>query len=191
MSYRTNDGQIGPSPIDGYVHVNDGYFPIYTFDGYNFGFFSSSGTIFDSARGIIFLPNRMAAPTSNPINGVYLYADGYGDLYSRNSNGLVQSVGNSRSVMILTADGYTVVPSAIYQSNIMEFIGSFPTISNGGVYLPNISGYQWTVYNGTTGGQSLGFLINGQPGTAVVVGNGKRAIIYCDGTNIVRVTLDA
>ena len=47
---------------------------------------------------------------------------------------------------------------------------------------------QWTVYNGTTGAQSLQFI--GASGTGVTVTNGKRAIIYADGTNVVRVTAD-
>ena len=47
---------------------------------------------------------------------------------------------------------------------------------------------QWTVFNGTTGGFGLQFI--GASGTGVTVGAGKRAIVYADGTNIVRATAD-
>ena len=45
---------------------------------------------------------------------------------------------------------------------------------------------QWTVFNGNA--QSVQFI--GATGTGITVATGKRAIIYADGTNIVRVTAD-
>ena len=45
---------------------------------------------------------------------------------------------------------------------------------------------QWTVHNGNA--QSVQFI--GASGTGITVASGKRAIIYADGTNIVRVTAD-
>lgn len=47
----------------------------------------------------------------------------------------------------------------------------------------------WIVYNGTTGGQSLQFI--GASGTGITVATAKRAILYADGTNVVRATADA
>ena len=44
------------------------------------------------------------------------------------------------------------------------------------------------VFNGTTGGKSLQFI--GSSGFGVTIGNGKRAIVNCDGTNWNRVTAD-
>jgi hypothetical protein len=46
--------------------------------------------------------------------------------------------------------------------------------------------FQWTVYNGTN--QSLRFI--GATGTGITVATTKRAIVYSDGTNVVRVTAD-
>lgn len=47
---------------------------------------------------------------------------------------------------------------------------------------------QWTVFNTTTGAQSLQFKT--AAGTGITVANGKRAIIYADGVNVMRVTAD-
>jgi len=46
----------------------------------------------------------------------------------------------------------------------------------------------WTVSNETTGAQSLRFI--GATGTGITVANARRAIIFSDGTNIVRATAD-
>lgn len=80
---------------------------------------------------------------------------------------------------------YTAVV-ADYKANIMEFTGTIGAQRD--VVVPLTSGYQWTIFNGTTGG--FGIQIIGASGTGVVIGNGKRAIVYADGTNIVRVTAD-
>ncbi len=47
----------------------------------------------------------------------------------------------------------------------------------------------WTVFANTTGG--FGVRIIGATGTGITVADGKRAIVECDGTNVVRVTADA
>jgi hypothetical protein len=47
---------------------------------------------------------------------------------------------------------------------------------------------KWIVYNGTTGAFTL--TVIGPTGTGVVVGSGKRALLYADGTNVVRASAD-
>lgn len=46
----------------------------------------------------------------------------------------------------------------------------------------------WTVFANTTGG--FGVRIIGATGTGITVADGKRAIVECDGINVVRVTAD-
>lgn len=46
----------------------------------------------------------------------------------------------------------------------------------------------WTVFANTTGG--FGVRAIGASGTGITVADGKRAIVECDGTNVVRVTAD-
>lgn len=43
----------------------------------------------------------------------------------------------------------------------------------------------YLIYNNTVGGQSINIAINGGTGTSVVIPNGQRAFVVCDGTNIV------
>jgi hypothetical protein len=45
------------------------------------------------------------------------------------------------------------------------------------------------VFNGTTGGFSL--TVKTALGTGVTIARGRRALVYCDGTRIVRATGDA
>lgn len=186
MSYRFNDGYINPGP-DGYIRFSSDGYSILTSDGYNLAFFTRSGTVFDSAKGILYLLNRTTAPTAVPAGGGWLYAEA-GDPFWYASSGLVQSVSSTRIVRQLTADAnYTAVQSD-YQATIMEFTSSVPLTGTRDIVVPLVSGYQWTVFNNTTGGQSLQFI--GATGTGITVANAKRAILYADGTNIVRVTAD-
>lgn len=47
---------------------------------------------------------------------------------------------------------------------------------------------QWTVFANVTGG--FGLRVIGDSGTGITIADGKRAIVYADGTNVVRVTAD-
>jgi hypothetical protein len=47
---------------------------------------------------------------------------------------------------------------------------------------------QWTIFANTAGG--VGVNVIGATGTGVTVADGHRAIVYSDGTNVVRVTAD-
>lgn len=69
--------------------------------------------------------------------------------------------------------------------DILEFTGALTVQRN--VVLP-LGVKQYTVFNNTTGGFGIQFI--GASGTGVVVAATKRAIIYADGTNIVRGTAD-
>lgn len=187
MSYRTFDGYISPKQ-DGYIHAtNQAGVPIYLFDGYNIGFFSNSELVTDSSQGVIFIPNRGAAPTALPVNGIILYVEG-GVPYALDSNGVVQSIIDGRIVRQLTADANYTAIQLDYQGTIMEFTSSVSLTGTRNIVVPITSGYKWTVFNGTTGAQALQFI--GATGTGITVANGKRAIIYADGTNIQRVTPD-
>ena len=77
-----------------------------------------------------------------------------------------------------------------YQEAAGDIISVTSSVSLTGtrdIVLP-LNAKMWVVYNGTTGSQSLQFI--GSSGTGVTVANGKRAIIYADGSNVVRVTAD-
>lgn len=92
-----------------------------------------------------------------------------------------------RVVVNMAADANITLSQAQGAADIVE-LTSVTLTATRNVVLPLIP-KQWTVYNNTTGAQSLQFI--GATGTGVTVATGKRAIIYADGTNIVRVTADA
>jgi hypothetical protein len=82
-------------------------------------------------------------------------------------------------------DANTTLTAAQARNTILELTGTLTAQRN--IVLP-LDAQQWTVFNNTTGGFGLQFI--GATGTGVVVAAGKRAIIYSDGTNVVRVTPD-
>jgi len=89
---------------------------------------------------------------------------------------------------VIATDANITLTQAEAANDIMQFTSSVSLTLTRNVVVP-LSAKQWTVYNGTTGAQSLQFI--GATGTGITVANGKRAIIYSDGTNVVRVTADA
>lgn len=186
MSYRYFDGYLNPG-TDGYIRISSDGYSIFTSDGYSVAFFSQSGKVFDGAQGIVYITNRLIAPTGLPAGGGWLYSEN-GDGYWYNPVGLIQSVSSTRIVRQLTSDANYTSVQQDYQATIMEFTSSVSLTGTRNIVLPLVNAYQWTVFNNTTGAQSLQFI--GSSGTGVTVANGKRAIIYCDGTNIQRVTPD-
>jgi hypothetical protein len=87
----------------------------------------------------------------------------------------------------IASDANITLTHAEALCDILEFTSGVSLTATRNVVLP-LAAKQYTVFNNTTGGQSLQFI--GASGTGVTVASGKRAIIYADGTNIVRVTAD-
>ncbi len=71
-------------------------------------------------------------------------------------------------------------------NHILEFTGALTGDIQ--VIVPLTDAVDWIVFNNTSGAQTL--TVIGASGTGIVVGQGKRAILYSNGTNIVRVTAD-
>ena len=87
---------------------------------------------------------------------------------------------------LVMSDANTTLTGAQSRCDILEFTGTLSAARN--IVLP-LAVRQHTVFNNTTGGFSLQFI--GASGSGVTVAAGKRAIIYADGTNVVRVTADS
>ena len=68
---------------------------------------------------------------------------------------------------------------------ILECTGALTALRN--LVVP-LGPQQWTVFANVTGG--FGVQVIGATGTGVTIADGKRAIVYSDGTNVVRVTPD-
>jgi len=88
---------------------------------------------------------------------------------------------------VIASDANITLTWAESANDILQFTSGVSLTATRNVVVP-LAARQWTVYNGTTGAQSLQFI--GASGTGITVANGKRAIIYADGTNVVRVTAD-
>lgn len=68
----------------------------------------------------------------------------------------------------------------------IEFTGALTALRD--AVMPTVK-RQWSVFANVTGGFGVRFKTSGQTG-GITVADGKRAILECDGTNVVRVTPD-
>ena len=82
-------------------------------------------------------------------------------------------------------DANTTLSTAQAVNDILEFTGTLTAQRN--IVVP-LATMDYIVFNNTTGGFGLQFIP--PSGTGIVVAAGKRAIIYSNGTNVVRVTAD-
>jgi hypothetical protein len=76
--------------------------------------------------------------------------------------------------------------AAEYANAILEFTGALTGSIN--VIVPLTPPRQWTVFNNTTGAFSL--TVKPPTGSGVAITQGKRAIVYVNGVDVVRVTAD-
>jgi hypothetical protein len=95
-----------------------------------------------------------------------------------------QATVKGRFVKALADANYTL-STAEAQNNILECTGALTALRN--LVVP-LTAQQWTVFANTSGG--FGVQVIGASGTGITVADGKRAIVYADGTNVVRVTAD-
>lgn len=99
-------------------------------------------------------------------------------------NGTALQLG--RLVKSVAGGANVTLSSAEMESPILEFTGALT--ANISVIVPLASGGLFVVFNNTSGAFTL--TVKGSTGTGIAVGQGKRAILYADGTNVVRVTAD-
>lgn len=110
-----------------------------------------------------------------------------------NENGLVAHDGSAWTIGVqLTArlvkamaDANKTLTAAEARSQIIEATGVLTALRD--VVVP-LGAQQWTVFANVTGG--FGVRVIGATGTGITIADGKRAIVYADGTNVVRVTAD-
>lgn len=89
--------------------------------------------------------------------------------------------------IVMATDANKTLTQAQAVCNVLSITSSVSLTVTRDIVVP-LAPQQWTVFNNTTGAQSLRFI--GASGTGITVANGKRAIIYSDGTNVVRITAD-
>ena len=87
----------------------------------------------------------------------------------------------------MTSDANITLTAAEARNQVLRFTSTISLTTTRDVIVP-LAPQIWTVSNETTGAQSLRFI--GLSGTGITVANARRAIIFSDGTNIVRATAD-
>jgi hypothetical protein len=96
----------------------------------------------------------------------------------------IPPVATARLQLAMT-DANTTLNAAQARCRILRFTGTLTAQRN--IVVP-LAEQEWIVQNNTTGGFGLQFI--GATGTGVVVAAARHAIVYSDGTNVVRVTPD-
>ena len=91
----------------------------------------------------------------------------------------------NRAVVNITNANVTLT-AAQARCQIIEVTGTLNS-SHRSIIVP-LALQQWTIFANTAGG--VGVNVIGATGTGVTVADGHRAIVYSDGTNVVRVTAD-
>jgi hypothetical protein len=87
------------------------------------------------------------------------------------------------------ADADKTLASNEYDGTLID-IGSGTALgATRKLILPLTDGAIWVINNQSTGGQSVQAI--GATGTGVTIGAGKVAVVWCNGTNIYRLTADA
>jgi hypothetical protein len=87
----------------------------------------------------------------------------------------------------MATDANITLTAAEARNQILRITSSVSLTATRDVVLP-LAPQIWVVSNETTGAQSLRFI--GASGTGVTVANARRAVIFSDGTNIVRASPD-
>jgi hypothetical protein len=114
------------------------------------------------------------------------------------SGGLVTSYTDRRSwvqpaytagllARVMASDANITLNAAEARNQILRITSSVSLTTTRDVVVP-LAPQIWIVSNETTGAQSLRFI--GASGTGITVANARRAILFSDGTNIVRATAD-
>jgi hypothetical protein len=93
-----------------------------------------------------------------------------------------------RRALTFSADANKTLTSSEYDAPILDFGTGTALSATRNVVVPLTDGAVWIVRNGTNGAQSIQII--GATGTGVTIANGKTAIVFCDGVNVVRVTAD-
>jgi hypothetical protein len=87
---------------------------------------------------------------------------------------------------VVFADANQTPASAVYQCPKLNCTGTNTAQRN--LVLPLVSGAEWYVCNNGTG---YGIEVIGASGAGIVIANNHGAMVWTDGTNFYRLTLDA
>lgn len=169
--------------------------------GYFGGLMRVNGVLTTVADGALTLANAATnyvevAPDGSITSNTTGFTAGRTPLYTIVTAGSVMTTITDQRVLLQTgysrlnksiagAAATVTLTEAEARNKVMEFSGAITGAQN--IVLPN-STDSITVYNGTSGAFSVTFKTGG--GAGIVVATGKRAIVYANGTDVVRVSPD-
>lgn len=97
----------------------------------------------------------------------------------------LQAMPTTGKLVLAMANANKTLTAAQARNQILELTGALTALRD--VIVP-LAVQQWTVFANVTGG--FGVRVIGASGTGITIADGKRAIVYSDGTNLVRVSAD-
>ena len=106
-----------------------------------------------------------------------------------NVKGKAAMLGLSPAAVVFASDANYTVLQAEYECPVMVVTSGVALTATRNLVLPLRAGIIAFVYNNTTGGQSVQVI--GSSGTGYAVPTGKKAIVYCDGTNWMKWIVEA
>lgn len=116
---------------------------------------------------------------------LYTVVTGSSTITSYTDHRLLQARPGAGRVAIAMADANKTLTQAQAACDIIELTGALTALRD--VIVP-LAAKQYTIFANVTGG--FGVRVIGSTGTGITIADGKRAIVYSDGTNVVRVTPD-
>lgn len=151
----------------------------------------SNGTVALSASTTNYVEASRAGVVSKNTTGftagsipLYTIVTGASTVTSYTDHRLAVPPATGRLVKAM-ANANQTLTAAEARNQIIECTGALTALRN--LVVP-LGAQQWTLFANTSGG--FGVQVIGASGTGITVADGKRAIVYADGTNVVRVTAD-
>ena len=151
----------------------------------------ANGTVALSASNTNYVQSTRAGVVSTNTAGftagqipLYVIVAGASTVTSYTDYRITNPIRTGRLVLAM-ADANKVLTSAQANNEILEMTGAITALRD--VIVP-LAPQQWTVFANVTGG--FGVRVIGATGTGITIADGKRAIVYSDSTNIVRVSAD-
>lgn len=116
---------------------------------------------------------------------LYTVVCGASTITSYTDHRLLEAKPGAGRLVLAMADANKTLTYAQARCGILELTGALTALRD--VVVP-LAAQQWTVFANVTGG--FGIRVIGASGTGITIADAKRAIVYSDATNVVRVTAD-
>ena len=157
-------------------------------DGSGVTSIDTSGVVYFRGGDMWRATNDLGMPGDTPDASLWFYTKTQTGLWLWNGASYCRVDARALASVSMAADANYTALASEYAQRLLVVTSTLSLTATRDVILPTtVQDYQ--VVNNTTGGQSLRFKT--LAGTGITVANGKAACIFCDGTNVIRITSDA